>query len=154
MKRLKHSEYLVHTVALSIAILGPLLNLIFGFISNLGLTGYLYWATCLLLYIIILTPFTYKTPLTLVRLIILGITVEDFSSHVWRSIFEGRKLIPFCNWYTQHFPFLGRLGEATPLILIPKWYIVALFLYFLITIIQFRKHVFRKLTHTRKNELR
>jgi len=142
---LKHSEYLVHTLALTIAIFGPLINLMLSLnYARNSPNMYLYWTLCLVIYIVILIPFTYKSPLTLLRLIILGITVEDFSSHVWRSISLGSKFLPFFNWYTQHFPFLGSLGEPTPFILIPKWYIVALSLYFIITIIQFRKTFMKK----------
>jgi len=146
MKKRKYSEFIAHTVALLVAIIGPLLNLLFGFSYASAPPGmYFYWMIYLLIYILILIPFTYKFPLTLVRLIILGITVEDFSSHIWRSLFLGKELLPFCNWYTQHFPFLGSLGEPNPLILIPQWYIVALFLYFMITIIQFRKGIAKKM---------
>ncbi len=139
-RRDKKYESRAHTIALTIAVLGPLLNLVLvsGFYS--GPPGmYLYWMVVLVVYILILIPFTYKSPLTLVRLIILGITIEDFSSHVWRSLIRGCKFLPFNNWYTQHFPFLGSLGEPTPLILIPRWYVVALALYLIITIIQFKK---------------
>jgi len=134
-----------HTIAFTIAIIGPLLNLLIGFNYATAPPGmYLYWATCLFIYVIILLPFTYKFPLTLIRLIILGITIEDFSSHFWRSLLLGYSFLPFCNWYTQHFPFLGSLGEPTPFILIPRWYIVTLSLYFIITIIQFKLHDLKK----------
>jgi hypothetical protein len=142
---MKFYECRAHTLALLIAVIGPLINLIIGFnYTKFSIGIYLYWTFCLCIYIIALIPFTYKSPLTLLRLIILGITVEDFSSHVWRSLFLGYEFLPFCNWYTQHFPFLGSLGESTPLILIPRWYIVALLLYSMITIIQFRKYVLRE----------
>lgn len=138
----KRSEYLAHTIAITIAILGPLLLLILGFNYRLSPPGmYLYWTICLLFYIAILIPFTYKFPLTLVRLVILGIPIEDFSSHVWDSIFLDSKFLPFSNWYTQHFSFLGSLGEPTPLILIPRLYVIALSLYFILTILQFREQV-------------
>jgi hypothetical protein len=139
---LKHSEYVVHTIALTIAIFGPLIKLLLGFnyvISPAGM--YLYWIVCLSIYIVVLLPFTYKSPLTLIRLIILGITVEDFSSHVWSSLISGYNLLPFSNWYTQQFPFLGSLGEPTPTILIPRWYIITLFMYIILTLIQFRKSI-------------
>ena len=143
-KNYKKYELRAHTIALTIAILGPLLNLILGFNSVANIIGnYLYWTICLLIYLVILIPFTYKSPLTLVRLMILGITVEDFSSNVWHSLFSGREFLPFCNWYTQFFPFLGTLGGPTPYILIPKWYILALLLYSILTIIQFRKHLIK-----------
>ena len=146
MKKRKYSEFIAHIVALAVAIVGPLINLLLGFSYASPPPGmYVYWMIYLLIYIIILIPFTYKFPLTLVRLIILGITVEDFFSHLWRSLFLGQKFLPFCNWYTQHFPFLGSLGEPMPLLLIPEWYIVALFIYSIITIIQFRKFVVKKM---------
>ena len=150
MKKRKYSEYLAHIVALLVAIIGPLVNLLLGFSYASPPPGmYVYWIVYLLIYIIILIPFTYRIPLTLVRVIILGITVEDFFSHLWRSLFLGKGFLPFCNWYTQHFPFLGSLGEPTPLLLIPRWYIVALFIYSIITIIQFRKFVVKKLKRRR-----
>ncbi len=136
---LKRSEYSAHTIALTIAIFGPLINRVLGVNYASSPPGmYLYWAFYLSIYIIILIPFTYKFPLTLLRLIILGITVEDFSSNIWRSLFLGSKFLPFSNWYTQHFPILGSLGEPTPLILIPQWYFVSLFLYVIIFIFQQR----------------
>jgi len=139
-RRNKKYELRAHTIALTVAILGPLINLIFGFSYSSGPPGmYLYWVVCLLFYIVILILFTYKSPLTLIKLIILGIPVEDFSSQLWRSLFLGEKFLPFCNWYTQHFPFLGSLGDPTPYILIPQWYVVAISIYFLISVIQHRK---------------
>lgn len=139
---LKHSEPLAHMIALFIAIMGPLLNLLLGFSYASAPPGmYVYWAVCLAIYIIVLIPFTITRPLTLVRLILLGIVVEDFSSHVWRSLFSGSKFLPFCNWYTEHFPILGSLGEPTPLILVPQWYFVPLFLYVIITIFQQRNFI-------------
>ena len=136
-KNYKKYELRAHTVAFTIAILGPLFNLILGIDYATAPPGmYLYWAACLSIYIIVLIPFTHKYPLTLVKLVILGILVEDFSSNVWRSLFLGKPLFPFCNWYTEHFPFLGSLGEPTPLILIPKWYFVSLSIYVIISIFQ------------------
>jgi len=136
---LKNYEYRAHTVAVTIAVLGPLINLLIGLDYATAPPGmYVYWMICLSIYIIILVPFTYKRPLTLLKLIFLGVVVEDFSSNVWRSLILGSQFLPFCNWYTEHFPFLGSLGEPTPLILIPGWYFVSLFLYFIITIFQQR----------------
>lgn len=133
-------ETLAHFIALLIAIFGPLTVLFLG-IRQSGPPPemYLYWTVALTIYIAILIPFTYKSWSTLLKLVFLGVAVEDFFSHVWRSIFEGSKFLPFCNWYTQHFPFLGSLGEPTPLILIPQWYLVAFFIYFAITAFQHRK---------------
>jgi len=142
---LKKNEINAHFVAMFIAIFGPLAFLLIGFSFTSPPPGaYIYWFICLSIYIAILIPFTYKIPLTLVRLIILGITVEDFSSRVWRSLLLDYKFLPFCNWYTQHFPFIGILGEPTPFILIPRWYIVALSIYIIVTMIQFRKLLMRK----------
>jgi hypothetical protein len=142
---LKKNEINAHFVAMLIAILGPLVFLLIGFSFTSPPPGaYIYWFTCLSIYVAILIPFTYKIPLTLVRLVILGITVEDFFSRAWRSLIYGYKFLPFCNWYTQHFPFLGILGEPTPLILIPRWYIVALFVYIIITMFQFRRLLMKK----------
>jgi hypothetical protein len=140
----KRSEYLAHTIGLTIAIFGPLIKLLLDI--NFAMSPpvmYLYWALCLSIYIIALIPFTYQSPLTLFRLIILGITVEDFFSNLWHSSLSNNSFLPFFNWYTQYFPFLGSLGEPTSLILIPRWYIVALFLYSFFTIIQFRKYIRR-----------
>lgn len=142
MKLPKHSESSAHTIALLIAVIGPLLNLVLGLSHTSPPPGsYLYWVICLTIYIIILIPFTITRPLTLIRLIILGIIVEDFSSHIWRSLFLNYEFLPFCNWYTQHFPFLGNLGEPTSLILIPQWYIIGLSVYVALTLIQFKYHV-------------
>ncbi len=139
---LKDYENRAHTVALCLAVLGPLINLLIGFNYAVAPPGmYLYWMICLSIYIIILIPFTHKRPLTLLKLIFLGVVVEDFSSNVWQSLFSGSRLLPFCNWYTEHFPFLGSLGEPTPLILIPQWYFVSLFLYIIIAIFQRRKFI-------------
>jgi len=134
---LKNYEKRAHTVALVMAVLGPLINLLIGVNYAVAPPGmYLYWTICLSLYIIILIPFTHKRPLTLLKLIFLGVMIEDFSSNVWRSLFQGSRFLPFCNWYTEHFPFLGILGEPTPLILIPQWYFIAIFLYAGIAIFQ------------------
>ena len=144
MEKMNYKKYELraHTIAFTIAILGPLLNLIVGLNYATSPPGmYLYWAICLSIYIIVLILSTYKSPLTLVKLIFLGFVVEDFSSNVWRSLILGKKLLPFCNWYTEHFPFLGSLGEPTPLILIPKWYFVSLSFYIVITIFQQKKFV-------------
>ena len=124
----KEYEYRAHTVAFLVAILGPLINRALGFNYAEGPGGmYVYWLVCLCIYVFALIPFTYKSPLTFFRLIVLGIAVEDFSSNVWRSLFLGQDFLPFCNWYTEHFPFLGILGEPTPIILIPRWYFLAIF---------------------------
>jgi hypothetical protein len=139
---LKYYEHRAHTVALFIAVLGPLINLMIGLNYAVAPPGmYFYWLICLSIYIIILIPFTRKYPLTLAKLIFLGVMVEDFSSNVWQSLILGKGLLPFCNWYTEHFPFIGSLGEPTPLILIPRWYLVSLFLYIIIAIFQKRKLV-------------
>ena len=139
---LKHSEHRAHTVALFIAILGPLINLLIGLNYATAPPGmYLYWIICLSLYIIILIPFTYKSPLTFIKLIFLGIMIEDFSSHLWRSLFFGSKFLPICNWYTQHFPLLGNWGEPTPIVLIPRWYFLAALFYTFISVLQYRKEI-------------
>ena len=137
---MKKYEHRAHTVALLVAVLGPLINLLTGIGVNAGPPNmYLYWAICLSIYIVIIFPFTHKRPLTFIKLLILGIVVEDFASHTWRSIFSGYKLLPFCNWYTQHFPFLGSLGDPTPFILIPQWYLIVLLIYSVLTFVQFKK---------------
>src|SRR3990172_4301933 len=97
-----------HLVALSIAILGPLVNLfIKPLYLYLNINPYLYWSIALSLYIAILLPFVYKSLLTLLRLIILGIFVEDFFSNLWSYLLLGKPFLPFVNWYTRYFPFLG-----------------------------------------------
>ena len=138
---LKQYESRAHTIALLVAILGPLINLMLGlnYVRNL-LGMYLYWTLCLAIYIVIIIPFTYKSPLTLLRLIILGITVEDFASNLWRSLFLNINFLPFSNWYTEYFPFLGSLGEST-IVLIPGWYFLAMLIYILISVFQHRKRL-------------
>jgi len=137
---LKYSEYLAHTIALTIAIFGPLVNVFFiGFSGSSSFGMYIYWMFCLLFYIIILIPFTFKSPLTLIRLIFLGITIEDFFSNLWRSLLLGKIFLPFCNWYTEYFPFIGSLGEPTPLIMIPKWYFLSILVYIIISIFQYKR---------------
>jgi len=143
-KKLTHTdkELRAHTVALLVAMFGPLINLLLGYPYLSPLPGpYLYWLTALLIYVVILIPFTYKSPLTLVKLVFLGIAVEDFFSNFWRSLFLGKNFLPFCNWYTQHFPFLGSLGEPCPYILIPQWYLLALLVYSSLTAIQHKKEI-------------
>ena len=146
----KKYEYRAHTVAFLIAVLGPLINLALGLNYAEGPGGmYVYWLVCLCIYISALIPFTYKYPLTLFRLIILGIVIEDLSSNVWRSLFLDKNFLPFCNWYTEHFPFLGSLGEPTPIILIPRWYFLAIFLYIVISAFQYRKCIEKTLKHSK-----
>jgi hypothetical protein len=132
-------ETRAHLIALSIAILGPLLHLMLGPQYAYGPPlMYAYWAAVLSVYILILIPFTYKVPFTLIKLIFLGIAVEDFFSNLWRSLLLGENFLPFSNWYTEHFPFLGSLGEPTPYILIPKWYLLAFLIYFVIVAFQYK----------------
>lgn len=141
MKQIK-KEYKLLILALTIAIFGPLINFwIKPLYTSFIISPYVYWVIALSIYIGILIPFVSKSLLTLVRLIILGITVEDFFSNVWSSIFTGEHFLPFCNWYAQYFPFFSFLGEPTPYILIPRWYILALVAYFLLTILQYRKQI-------------
>jgi hypothetical protein len=142
MLDLKKYDLRAHVIALSIAIFGPLFNLFLRpiympFVPSV----YIYWLLVLLIYIAVLVPFTRKQPLILLRLVILGITVEDFASKTWRFLFGSGEFLPFVNWYTQYFPFLGSLGEPTPYILIPQWYLLALSLYLILTVIQYRKNL-------------
>lgn len=137
------SEIVAHIIGMSIAILGPLVNIGLNLKRPEASGMYLYWAVCLVFYIGVLIPFTRKSRLTLLKLIPLGIVIEDFFSNLWRSLIQGSEFLPFCNWYTQHFPFLGSLGEPTPYLLIPRWYLVALFFYFSINVFQY-KEVIRK----------
>jgi len=140
MDDLFRKESKVHTLALLVAIFGPLINLLLGFTLSAPPPGmYVYWVIVLSVYVAILIPFTYKSPLTLIKLIFLGIMIEDFSSALWKSLLLNKCFLPFPNWYTQHFPFLGSLGEPTPLILIPQWYFVAILVYLGITWFQHRK---------------
>ena len=132
-------ETRAHLVALSIAILGPFVHLMLGPQSVFGPPLiYAYWTAALSVYILILIPFTYKVPLTLVKLIFLGVAVEDFFSNSWGSLLLGKKFLPFSNWYTEIFPFLGSLGEPTPYLLIPQWYLLAFLIYFVITAFQYK----------------
>lgn len=154
MKEIK-KESKVHMLALTIAILGPLINFWIKPIYGSFITSpYVYWAISLLIYIGILIPFVSRSFLTLLRLIILGITVEDFFSNLWSFLFGGGHLLPFYNWYAGYFPFFSFLGKPTPYILIPRWYILALFAYLFLTVIQYRKHLSSKLnsSHRRKPE--
>lgn len=145
IRNYREYELRAHTIAFTLAILGPLFNLILGINFATAPPGmYLYWAACLSIYILVLIPFTHKNPLILIKLIFLGVLIEDFSSNVWRSLFFGKSLLPFCNWYTEHFPFLGSLGQPTPIILIPRWYFVSLSLYGIITILQQKLIKFRR----------
>jgi hypothetical protein len=137
-----NKELKVHAIALAIAILGPLVNVLLGSPYSSPPPGmYLYWAIALLFYILVLIPFIGRSPMRLLRLVIFGITVEDFFSNVWRSIFLARQFLPFNNWYTQHFPFLDSLGEPTPYILIPQWYLAAIAAYVALTAIQHRAYI-------------
>lgn len=147
------SETSAHVVALLVAILGPLIVLILGLKQTLPPPGmYLYWATVLSFYITVLIPFIRKSWLTLLKLIFLGIPVEDFFSNLWFNLFLGKKLLPFCNWYTQNFPFIGSLGEPTPFILIPSWYLVAFLIYLAITVFQHRKEMKKLLKRIKKGK--
>lgn len=139
-------EFKMHTLALAIAVIGPLINFMLKPLYDPFITNpYVYWAMALSIYVGILILFVSKSLPTLVRLIILGITVEDFSSSVWRSVFTGQHFLPFCNWYAGYFPFFGFLGEPMPYILIPRWYALALFAYFLLTAVQYREQISAKL---------
>jgi len=134
----------IHTLALTIAVFGPLVNFwIKPYYSSLVFNPYVYWAMALLVYIGILVPFVLKTsdPLfTMSRVSILGIVVEDFASSVWNSLLTGEHLLPFCNWYAQYFPFFDVFGQPTPYILVPQWYILALFVYFSLTYLQYKAY--------------
>ena len=139
-------EIKIHTLALAIAVLGPLLNFwIKPFYAPLTVNPYVYWSVALGIYIAILLPFIKKLPkssqpsFTLVRLVVLGITIEDFCSNLWESVFTGTKFLPFCNWYAQYFPFLEALGQPTPYVLIPQWYVLAVFAYIALTFLQYRR---------------
>jgi hypothetical protein len=149
------SELKSHAIALSIAILGPLINLMIkplysSFITN----SYVYWTLALAIYVGILVPFVSKSPIRISRLIIFGITVEDFVSNIWKSVFTGQHFLPFCNWYADYFPLFNLLGEPTPYILIPRWYLLALAIYLLLTFAQYRKHIFTKLKSLKHHKTR
>jgi len=141
------SELRTHIIALSIIILGPLINLwIRPLYSSFGINPYIYWSIALGIYIVLLFLFATKSILTLTRLVFLGIPLEDFFSALWSSVFLGKKFLPFENWYNQYFP-LGSLGEPTPYILIPQWYILALLVYFLLTVLQHKKQIAFMIIH-------
>lgn len=132
------SELKPHLVALSIALFGPLVNLLLNpGRPTYGVEVYVYWMICLAGYIMIVALFT-DSWLTLVKLIPLGVVVEDFFSTMWRHLILGcsESFLPFANWYTGRFPFLGMLGEPTPYFLIPRWYFLGLGAYFLISFYQ------------------
>ena len=135
-------ETKLHVLALIIAILGPLINFwVKPFYGSFIINSYVYWVVALSIYIGILIPFIKKSLITLVRMTIFGITAEDFFSNIWKSVFTGRQFLPFCNWYADYFPLFNILGEPTPLILVPKWYFLALFAYILLTAVQYRKQL-------------
>ena len=135
-------ELKVHLIALTIAILGPLINSwLSPLYSPLSISPYVYWGILLSIYIGILIPFISKSLITLARLVILGITVEDFFSALWKSLLTGKQFLPFCNWYAQYFPFFNVLGEPTPYLPIPRWYFLAILAYALLTVFQYRKKV-------------
>jgi dolichyl-phosphate-mannose--protein O-mannosyl transferase len=139
-------EFKTHTLALTIAVLGPLINFwVKPLYGSFIISPYIYWAIALSIYAGVLVPFVSKSLLTLTRLIVLGVTAEDFSSALWSSIFTGKQFLPFCNWYAGYFPFFDVLGQPTPYILIPKWYILALLIYFSLTVLQYRKKISPKL---------
>lgn len=145
MKQIK-KEYKLHILALTIAILGPLINFwIKPLYSSFITSPYIYWAIALSIYIGILIPFVSRSFLTLLRLVVLGIAVEDFFSNLWRYLFTGGHFLPFSNWYAGYFPFFNFLGKPTPYILIPRWYILAIFVYFSIVVLQYRKQLSSKL---------
>ena len=130
------SELKSHAIALSIAILGPLINLMIKPVYSIfDINPYLYWSISLGIYLSLLFLFTTKSLLTLTRLVFLGIPVEDFFSALWSSVFLGKGFLPFENWYEQYFP-LGGLGEPTHLLLIPKWYLLFFLVYFVLTVLQ------------------
>ena len=138
----KNREVIAHAVALAVALLGPLANLLLGFPFLPSVSGaYAYWAVALLIYVCILLPVTFRSPLTLLKLVPFGIAVEDFFSNMWRHLFLGGGFLPFYDWYTQYFPFLGSLGDPTPVILVPKWYLAAFALYLLIAVVQHRRRL-------------
>jgi len=148
------SELRAHLVALSVALFGPLLNLVIGFgHPTTPPYVYVYWLFCLLLYVSILLPFTWGKPLVLLKLIPLGVAVEDFFSNMWRHLILGcsESFLPFGNWYTGRFPFLGMLGEPTPYLLIPRWYFLAFGAYILISFYQ--KLVIQKKIKGRKKPI-
>lgn len=126
-------------MALAIAIIGPLVNFFLKpLYMPLVISPYLYWAIALSIYLGILTPFLRRNPIAMLRLAVFGITLEDFFSAMWSSLFTGGRFLPFVNWYAQYLPLYG-LGEPTPYILIPVWYLLSLLIYALLTIFQYRK---------------
>lgn len=139
------SELKIHTIALSIAIFGPLINFLIKPLYYFEVNPYLYWSITLGIYIALLILFKVRSFLTLIRLIVLGILVEDFFSAFWSSIILGKKFLPFGNWYTQYF-FIGSLGEPTPYILVPKIYLIAILIYFALTAFQYRKFIKSKIS--------
>ena len=135
-------EFKIHVLALTIAVLGPLLNFwLKPLYSSFIISSYIYWTIALSIFVVILIPFVSKSLFTLLRLIVLGVTVEDFFSALWNSIFTGTPFLPFYNWYAQYFPFFNVLGEPTPYLLIPIWYLFALAIYFALTAVQYRKQL-------------
>jgi hypothetical protein len=135
-------EFKINVLALSIAVFGPLINFFLKpYYSSFIISSYLYWAILLSIYIAVLIPFVSRSFLRLSRLVIIGITVEDFSSNIWNSLLTGKNFLPFYNWYSQYFPFFNILGEPTPYLLIPIWYLFALAIYFALTAVQYRKQL-------------
>lgn len=127
-----------HKAALSIAVFGPLVNY---FLKPLYMSSipsvFLYWSIILGLYVAVLFKFFTKRPLTIFRLVVLGIAVEDFFSGLWNSLFTGVQVLPMLNWYKDYFPFFDVLGEPMVLIGIPIWHVAALLAYLTLTGIQY-----------------
>jgi hypothetical protein len=119
----------------------------------LVISPYLYWAIALSIYLGILAPFLRRNPIAMLRLVVFGITLEDFFSAMWSSIFTGGRFLPFVNWYAQYLPVYS-LGEPTPYILIPVWYLLSILIYVLLTILQYRRQFAELLIARRGKRLR
>jgi hypothetical protein len=144
----------IHALAVGISVIGPLVNYFLKPMYSPYLPGpYAYWAIMLSFYICALMLFIRKdypwTAMTMARLVIFGVTVEDFFSNVWYTLLSGRLFLPFSNWYTQYFPFFEVLGNPTPVILIPMWYVVAAAIYIALSLAQWKIPLLRPRQTTR-----
>jgi hypothetical protein len=143
-------EKRMHLLAMGIAIFGPLINYFLkSYYSSLIPGPYVYWTMMTVLYVGVLWVFVKKefpwAYLLLARLVVLGVPVEDFFSNIWYSLFTDQPFLPFLNWYGQYFPIFDVIGNPTPILLVPMWYLLALGAYMTLTFIQYDNTILRKL---------
>jgi hypothetical protein len=127
-----------HKAALIFAIVGPMINYFLKqYYMHLIPSVFVYWFIVLGVYIVVLFKFFTDNPTTLLRLVILGIALEDFASGFWNAFFSGVAFLPMTNWYLDYFPFFDVLGEPVPMIGIPIWHVIFYLAYMALTYIQY-----------------